>query len=194
MSQRGLGDTVAEVAKALRLDWAAARTAKSLGKKDCGCKGRQATLNRLVPYRRVEPSAATAGPRPKAVLQGLLANPLLRERMWEQAAAITAGFPVDGAVVLPWVCLQNAGVATYYHPEVSGWVKRLVHQGMRMYPVSMVSAEPGDLWVQVNADKVPSACGLVAEVGDEGPRSFDGRHQAVRPLPAAEIDYILRLP
>ena len=47
---RGLGDTVAKFTHATRLDVLADKVAKAAGYKDCGCKGRQEALNKLVPY------------------------------------------------------------------------------------------------------------------------------------------------
>ena len=48
---KGLGDTVAEVAKKLAIDKLADALAKAAGKEDCGCKKRQEFLNNLVPYK-----------------------------------------------------------------------------------------------------------------------------------------------
>lgn len=48
---KGLGDTVAKVANALWLDKAADTWARTTGKEDCGCKGRQEKLNRMFPYK-----------------------------------------------------------------------------------------------------------------------------------------------
>jgi hypothetical protein len=48
---KGLGDTVAEVAKKLAIDKLANALAKAAGKEDCGCKKRQETLNNLFPYK-----------------------------------------------------------------------------------------------------------------------------------------------
>lgn len=46
---RGLGDTVAGLAKAVGADKAAALFHRMTGK-DCGCEGRREKLNALVPY------------------------------------------------------------------------------------------------------------------------------------------------
>lgn len=51
---RGLGDTVAKITKVTRIDKLANATAKLVGAKDCGCKRRQETLNKLVPYKNKE--------------------------------------------------------------------------------------------------------------------------------------------
>ena len=51
---QGLGDDVAKVASAMRLDVAANRIAKSMGKKGCGCKKRQEKLNQMFPYNKNE--------------------------------------------------------------------------------------------------------------------------------------------
>lgn len=51
---QGLGDDVAKIAAAMRLDIAANRIAKAAGKKDCGCKKRQEKLNQMFPYNKNE--------------------------------------------------------------------------------------------------------------------------------------------
>ena len=47
---KGLGDTVAKVAHAVGADKVADGWAKTIGKKDCGCKSRQGALNKMFPY------------------------------------------------------------------------------------------------------------------------------------------------
>lgn len=47
---RGLGDTIAKITSATKLDRVAESIAKAVGADDCGCAARQTTLNRLVPY------------------------------------------------------------------------------------------------------------------------------------------------
>lgn len=47
---KGLGDDVAKITAALKLDKLAEQIAKSIGKSDCGCKTRQDWLNSRVPY------------------------------------------------------------------------------------------------------------------------------------------------
>ena len=49
---KGLGDSVAAVTKATKLDKLAEQVAKLTGKEDCGCKKRQEKLNRLVSYNK----------------------------------------------------------------------------------------------------------------------------------------------
>ena len=44
---RGLGDTIAKVTAATGID----KVVKAVVGKDCGCRGRQETLNKLVPYK-----------------------------------------------------------------------------------------------------------------------------------------------
>lgn len=51
---QGLGDDVAKLASAMRLDVAANRIANAMGKKDCGCKKRQEKLNNMFPYNKNE--------------------------------------------------------------------------------------------------------------------------------------------
>ena len=46
---KGLGDTVAKITKATGIKKVVDTVAKATGK-DCGCKKRQKTLNRLFPY------------------------------------------------------------------------------------------------------------------------------------------------
>lgn len=48
---RGLGDTIAAVTKSTGIDKVANFVAKAAGKKDCGCKKRQESLNKRFPYR-----------------------------------------------------------------------------------------------------------------------------------------------
>ena len=47
----GLGDTVAKVAHAIGADKVADSWAEATGK-DCGCKKRQETLNKMFPYNK----------------------------------------------------------------------------------------------------------------------------------------------
>jgi hypothetical protein len=49
---KGVGDTVAEVARRLAIDKVADAIAKLAGKEDCGCKQRQDKLNELFPYKK----------------------------------------------------------------------------------------------------------------------------------------------
>jgi hypothetical protein len=51
---QGFGDDVAKLASAMRLDVAANKVAKAMGKKDCGCKKRQEKLNQMFPYNKNE--------------------------------------------------------------------------------------------------------------------------------------------
>lgn len=48
---RGLGDTVAKLAKFAGFDKVAQYIAKLLGKEDCGCERRREKLNKAVPYK-----------------------------------------------------------------------------------------------------------------------------------------------
>ena len=52
MKSRGLGDSLAKFTKATGLHSLAKRSAKAMGKKDCGCKKRQETLNKAFPYKK----------------------------------------------------------------------------------------------------------------------------------------------
>jgi hypothetical protein len=51
---QGLGDDVAKLASAMRLDVAANKVAQAMGKKECGCKKRQEKLNQMFPYSKNE--------------------------------------------------------------------------------------------------------------------------------------------
>lgn len=50
----GLGDTVAKVTHAFKLDKLADTVAKAMGKEDCGCNRRRKKLNELFPYKKNE--------------------------------------------------------------------------------------------------------------------------------------------
>lgn len=47
---KGLGDTIAKLTKATKIDKAAEAIAKAFGQEDCGCKRRRDKLNELFPY------------------------------------------------------------------------------------------------------------------------------------------------
>lgn len=47
----GLGDTIAKITSATKLDKVAESIAAAVGADDCGCKERQAKLNEMFPYR-----------------------------------------------------------------------------------------------------------------------------------------------
>ena len=46
----GLGDTIAKITSATKLDKLAESIAEAVGAEDCGCKKRQAKLNQMFPY------------------------------------------------------------------------------------------------------------------------------------------------
>ena len=48
---KGLGDTVAKITKATGIKKIVDSINKSRGFKDCGCKKRQTSLNKLFPYK-----------------------------------------------------------------------------------------------------------------------------------------------
>ena len=48
---KGLGDTIAKVSAAARLDKIAEAIAKKLGMADCGCDERRDKLNKIFPYK-----------------------------------------------------------------------------------------------------------------------------------------------
>ena len=50
-ASRGLGDSIAKITAATKLDVVAEQIAKAVGAKDCGCKKRQQTLNQMFPYK-----------------------------------------------------------------------------------------------------------------------------------------------
>ena len=47
---QGLGDTIAKITSATKLDKLAESIAAAAGAEDCGCKKRQQTLNKMFPY------------------------------------------------------------------------------------------------------------------------------------------------
>ena len=47
---KGLGDTIAKITSATKLDKLAESIADAVGADDCGCKARQAKLNQMFPY------------------------------------------------------------------------------------------------------------------------------------------------
>ena len=47
---QGLGDTIAKITSATKLDKLAESIADAVGAEDCGCKARQEKLNRMLPY------------------------------------------------------------------------------------------------------------------------------------------------
>ena len=49
---KGLGDTIAKITSATKLDKLAEKIAEVAGKEDCGCKKRQDRLNRMFPYQK----------------------------------------------------------------------------------------------------------------------------------------------
>ena len=48
---KGLGDTIAKVTHALKLDVLAEKVANAMGEEDCGCNRRREKLNELFPYK-----------------------------------------------------------------------------------------------------------------------------------------------
>lgn len=48
---RGLGDTIAKITSATKIDKLAEAIASAAGVEDCGCEERQAKLNTLFPYK-----------------------------------------------------------------------------------------------------------------------------------------------
>jgi hypothetical protein len=49
-ASQGLGDTIAKITSATKLDVVAEQIAKAVGADDCGCKARQQKLNQMFPY------------------------------------------------------------------------------------------------------------------------------------------------
>ena len=52
MKSKGLGDSVENFTKMSRIHSLAQFGAKTVGKKDCGCKKRKETLNKAFPYNK----------------------------------------------------------------------------------------------------------------------------------------------
>lgn len=57
-ASQGLGDTIAKITSATKLDVVAEKIAKAAGAKDCGCKARQQKLNQLFPYNNTVESVS----------------------------------------------------------------------------------------------------------------------------------------
>jgi len=51
---KGLGDTIAKITHATKLDVFAHKVAQVMGKEDCGCNRRREKLNDLFPYKKPE--------------------------------------------------------------------------------------------------------------------------------------------
>ena len=49
--RKGLGDTIAKITHFFKIDVLVERVFKAFGK-DCGCKRRKDTLNKIVPYKK----------------------------------------------------------------------------------------------------------------------------------------------
>jgi hypothetical protein len=54
IKSRGLGDTVAKITAATKMDELAKKIAELTGNADCGCDKRQETLNKWFPYKNGE--------------------------------------------------------------------------------------------------------------------------------------------
>ena len=52
MKSKGLGDTVEKFMKTTGIHSLAQKTAKIIGKKDCGCSKRKQALNKAFPYNK----------------------------------------------------------------------------------------------------------------------------------------------
>ena len=52
MQSKGLGDSLEKFFKTTGIKTVTQTGAKLLGKKDCGCKKRKETLNRVFPYKK----------------------------------------------------------------------------------------------------------------------------------------------
>ena len=61
-ASRGLGDTIAKITSATKLDIVADKIAKAAGADDCGCKARQQKLNQMFPYN---PNVKSVSPFPR---------------------------------------------------------------------------------------------------------------------------------
>jgi len=55
----GLGDVIANVTHATKLDKLAEKVAHMAGKEDCGCKKRQQKLNQMFPFNGSETESKT---------------------------------------------------------------------------------------------------------------------------------------
>lgn len=52
MKSEGLGDDIAKLTKATRIDKLTEKIAKAFGYEDCGCDDRKKTLNEMFPYNK----------------------------------------------------------------------------------------------------------------------------------------------
>jgi len=59
---QGLGDTIAKITSATKLDKLAESIAEAVGAEDCGCAGRQQKLNQMFPYNTDNGRAKKAFP------------------------------------------------------------------------------------------------------------------------------------
>lgn len=64
-ASRGLGDTIAKITSATKLDIVADKIAKAAGADDCGCKARQQKLNQMFPYNSNVKSVSPFPRKPK---------------------------------------------------------------------------------------------------------------------------------
>lgn len=60
----GLGDTIAKITSATKLDKLAEKIAEVAGADDCGCKARQKKLNDMFPYKDHKRKNKTPNPFP----------------------------------------------------------------------------------------------------------------------------------
>ena len=58
---RGLGDDIAKITHATRLDKVAMKIANLFGKEDCGCDERRELLNKIFPYTETPQNDKTEG-------------------------------------------------------------------------------------------------------------------------------------
>tara|TARA_R100000234_G_scaffold25439_1_gene14734 strand:- start:2417 stop:2575 length:159 start_codon:yes stop_codon:yes gene_type:complete len=52
MKSKGLGDSIEKFTKATGIHTVVTRSARALGKKDCGCGKRKQQLNKMFPYKK----------------------------------------------------------------------------------------------------------------------------------------------
>ena len=124
---------------------------------------------------------------------GLLAE---RETVARAAAGAQALLPdVAPAVGLVRCLLFLAGAATPPVATVPALVQALAASGWQVFPVAFGPPQPGDLWVQADAQRQPVTLGFV------GPLSLDHAYfSAVRAdgervrMQPAEVEFFLRLP
>lgn len=191
----GLGDTIAAVTHKLGIDKVADTAAKLLGKKDCGCKKRAETLNRLFPYVRQDgqvgppaerleidtsqppaqdqdlqelplPGLPGLPPSPVKVLAALANDPETLEKVFTWCKQVHPEFPEMGATLVTARLAFLAGAAIPYAPLPAQQVGAIQALGAKQIPATD-PPRPGDFYVSAKDGEV-ERIGIVAGLADLG--------------------------